>query len=87
VWIGVHFGTWMHVAIGACIAPFLVLRTEASRSHALRLVTEWLERQDRNMGSLVVSDCSSNVKQERTCFSRLRFPSLFAIRYSQFPSP
>ena len=30
VWIGVHFGTWMHIAIGACIAPLLLLRTEPS---------------------------------------------------------
>ncbi len=36
VWIGIHFGTWMHVAVGAAIAPFLLLRTDESCRRGLR---------------------------------------------------
>lgn len=35
IWIGLHFGSWWHVAIGASIAPLLLLRTDKSCSQAL----------------------------------------------------
>lgn len=53
VWIGVRFGTWMHVFLGACIVPFLLLRTDASfaRETALfQLIRDWLP--DRPTASL-----------------------------------
>jgi hypothetical protein len=36
VWIGIHFGTWMHIAMGAAIAPLLLLRTDESCRRGLR---------------------------------------------------
>ena len=36
VWIGVYFGTWWHVFVGAAIAPFLLLRTDLSCKMAWR---------------------------------------------------
>jgi hypothetical protein len=36
VWLVVHRGTLTHVVIGACVAPFLLLRTEESTIRALR---------------------------------------------------
>lgn len=45
VWIGVHYGTWMHVALSACVTPFLLLRTEHSCVRGVKimdwLVTHW----------------------------------------------
>lgn len=38
VWIVVHFGTWTHVAIGSCVAPLLLLRTEDSCRIGARIV-------------------------------------------------
>src|SRR5436190_1390126 len=35
-WLGVRFGTWKHVLIGFCIAPFLLLRTDASSERAIQ---------------------------------------------------
>ena len=40
LWIAVHFGTVKHVVIGACIAPFLLLRTDESATFGIR-VSEW----------------------------------------------
>jgi len=39
-WIGVHFGTWTHIAVGACIAPFLLLRTEESCQYVVQCIRD-----------------------------------------------
>ena len=44
LWIAVHFGTVQHVVIGACIAPFLLLRTNESAALGIR-VDDWLGEQ------------------------------------------
>ena len=41
LWIAVHFGTVKHVVIGACIAPFLLLRTDESAVLGIR-VYRWV---------------------------------------------
>jgi len=38
-WIAWRWGTVQHIAIGACVAPLLLLRTEESQALAFRLVT------------------------------------------------
>lgn len=42
LWIAVHFGTVKHVVIGACIAPFLLLRTDDSAMLGLR-TAKWID--------------------------------------------
>lgn len=47
VWIGIHFGTWWHVFVGALIAPLLLLRTDLSCKIAWRSaqrVESWSKR-------------------------------------------
>lgn len=47
VWIGVHFGTWWHVFVGALMAPLLLLRTDLSCKIAWRIaqpVDKWADR-------------------------------------------
>lgn len=52
VWIGVYFETWMHVIIGACVAPFMLLRTDAACLRSIRWMTNVLsffeKQSDRN---------------------------------------
>lgn len=40
-WIAWRWGTVQHIAIGACVAPLLLLRTEESQELALRWVEKW----------------------------------------------
>jgi hypothetical protein len=48
LWIAVHYGTVRHVAIGSCIAPFLLLRTDDSAGLGLRVYFKlrslWIRR-------------------------------------------
>lgn len=37
IWVAVHFHTVKHIAVGACVAPFLLLRTERSVELGWRL--------------------------------------------------
>lgn len=58
IWIAVRFGTVTHVVIGACIAPFLLLRTDESAVlgiRTLRKAWNWLEKLfDRHPAVLVL---------------------------------
>src|SRR2546430_1007967 len=48
VWIAVHFGTWKHVLIGFCVAPFLLLRTDASCEQAVHWFDDFISKMHRS---------------------------------------
>ena len=50
-WIGVHFGTWTHMAVGACIAPLLLLRTEESCQYAVHYIKDFVAWVDTKPGT------------------------------------
>ena len=50
VWFAVHFDTYKFIAMSACIAPFLLLRTEESTEHGIMMfdravvsIVRWFE--------------------------------------------
>lgn len=43
-WVALHYGTVRHIAIGGCVAPFLLLRTAQSRDLGWRM---WVQAHDR----------------------------------------
>ena len=45
IFVAVKWGTW-HIAIAACIAPFLLLRTKASTKLAVKWLSEFWEWSD-----------------------------------------
>ncbi len=50
LWIAVHFGTVKHIVVSACIAPFLLLRTDESAVFGVRIfdkIGRWLRERPR----------------------------------------
>jgi hypothetical protein len=85
VWIGVHFHMWIHVIVGFCVAPFLMLRTDASCEQGLRWFKRSLDRVNETtspfVGILFAIVGGVPIRFLSTIFYLFRQPtaSLFAV--------
>ena len=73
IWLAVHRGTLLHVVVGACVAPFLLLRTNVSTDLAYRWLKDSEDYNDRLE--------SSFQGKSRLLFYALAVPGLVALNF------